>query len=303
MIKMMATIMKNESLDDKIFLSFIFLILLAAVTLTIYPLWYVLIASISNPDLVYSGRVLLWPKEFTLEAYQALWNDDSLMRGYLNSVVYTLLGTTVSVFLTMIAGFALSQPKLWGRNLVLILITVTMFFNGGLVPTYLVIKKLGMLNTMWALILPNAVWIWNLFLVRNFYLHSLPQELQEAAIVDGASFVAYFYRIALPLSRAILSVMVLYYALGYWNMYFQALIYLNEEKKYPLQMILRNILLENQLGSGMEGGDAASAAAKQRLADLLKYSSVVAGSLPLLITYPFLQKYFEKGVLIGSVKG
>ena len=160
-----------------------------------------------------------------------------------------------------------------------------------------------MLNTVWALILPGAIGVWNLFLVRNFYLHSLPQELQEAAIVDGASFVNYYYRIALPLSRAILSVMVLYYALGYWNMYFSALIYLSDEEKYPLQLILRSILLENQLAQDSNNFDAASIAEKQRLADLLKYSSVVAASLPLLVSYPFLQKYFEKGVLIGSLKG
>ena len=295
--------MKHESLDDKIFLSFVGLILATAVFITIYPLWYVLIASVSDPVLVYSGKVLIWPKAFTMEAYEALWNDDSLMRGYGNSVYYTVLGTFISVFFTMIAGFALAQRKLWGRGVILMLLIFTMFFSGGLVPTYLVVKNLKMLNTVWALILPGAIGVWNLFLVRNFYLHSLPQELQEAAIVDGASFVNYFYRIALPLSRAILSVMVLYYALGYWNMYFSALIYLSDEEKYPLQLILRSILLENQLAQDSNNFDASSIAEKQRLADLLKYSSVVAGSLPLLVSYPFLQKYFEKGVLIGSLKG
>ena len=295
--------MKYESLDDKIVLFLVGLLLTLAVVVTLYPLWYVLIASMSDPTSVYSGEVLLLPKGFTLEAYQALWNDDSLIRGYGNSIYYTVLGTTISVFFTMIAGFALAQRKLWGHKVVLLLLTITMFFSGGLVPTYLVVKNLGMLNTVWALVLPNAVWIWNLFLVRNFYAHSLPRELQEAAIVDGASFVNYFYRIALPLSRAILSVMVLYYALGYWNMYFQPLIYLSDAQKYPLQLILRNILLENQLTQDAASFDAASVAEKQRLADLLKYSSVVAGSLPLLIIYPFLQKYFEKGILIGSLKG
>ena len=297
------TAMKHESLDDRIFLFIVGLLLALAVVVTLYPLWYVLIASMSDPVLVYSGEVLLRPKGFTLEAYKALWNDDSLMRGYGNSIYYTALGTGISVFFTMIAGFALAQRRLWGHKAVLLLLTITMFFSGGLVPTYLVVKNLGMLNTVWALVLPNAVWIWNLFLVRNFYVHSLPRELQEAAIVDGASFVNYFYRIALPLSRAILSVMVLYYALGYWNMYFGPLIYLSDEQKYPLQLILRSILLENQLAQDAAGFDAASVAEKQRLADLLKYSSVVAGSLPLLIMYPFLQKYFEKGVLIGSLKG
>ena len=295
--------MKYESLDDRIFLAFVAFILAGAVFITLYPLWYVLIASVSDPVLVYSGKVLLWPKAFTMEAYEALWNDDSLMRGYGNSVYYTVLGTFISVFFTMIAGFALAQRKLWGRGVILMLLIFTMFFSGGLVPTYLVVKNLKMLNTVWALILPGAIGVWNLFLVRNFYLHSLPQELQEAAIVDGASFVNYYYRIALPLSRAILSVMVLYYALGYWNMYFSALIYLSDEEKYPLQLILRSILLENQLAQDSNNFDAASIAEKQRLADLLKYSSVVAASLPLLISYPFLQKYFEKGVLIGSLKG
>ena len=295
--------MKYESLDDKIFLAFVAFILAGAVFITLYPLWYVLIASVSDPVLVYSGKVLLWPKAFTMEAYEALWNDDSLMRGYGNSVYYTVLGTFISVFFTMIAGFALAQRKLWGRGVILMLLIFTMFFSGGLVPTYLVVKNLKMLNTVWALILPGAIGVWNLFLVRNFYLHSLPQELQEAAIVDGASFVNYYYRIALPLSRAILSVMVLYYALGYWNMYFSALIYLSDEEKYPLQLILRSILLENQLAQDSNNFDASSIAEKQRLADLLKYSSVVAASLPLLISYPFLQKYFEKGVLIGSLKG
>ena len=294
----------RESMDDRIFLFFVGLVLTAAVVITIYPLWYVLIASVSDPNLVYSGEVLLLPRAFTLEAYQALWDDDSLMRGYANSLYYTALGTSISVFFTMLAGFALAQRKLWGHRAVLLLLTITLFFNGGLVPTYLVVKNLGMLNTVWALILPNAVAVWNMFLVRNFFLHSLPRELHEAAVMDGAGYVDFFYRIALPLSRAILSVMVLYYALGYWNMYFGPLIYLSDEGKYPLQLILRNILLENQLAQGSAGGiDAASIAEKQRLADLLKYSSVVAGSLPLLIIYPWLQKYFEKGILIGSIKG
>ena len=294
----------RESIDDRIFMVLVGLTLAAAVVITIYPLWYVLIASVSDPNLVYAGRVLLMPKGFTLEAYEALWNDDSLMRGYANSLYYTALGTSVSVFLTMIAGFALAQRKLWGHKTILILITITLFFNGGLVPTYLVVKNLRMLNTVWALVLPNAVAVWNMFLVRNFFLHSLPRELHEAAIMDGAGYVDFFYRVALPLSRAILSVMVLYYALGYWNMYFPPLIYLSDEGKYPLQLILRNILLENQLTQGTGTGlDAASIAEKQRLSDLLKYSSVVAGSLPLLMIYPGLQKYFEKGILIGSIKG
>ncbi len=293
----------HESWDDRLFMIGVRFFLFLAVAITLYPLYYVLIASFSDPKMVYGGQVILWPRGLTFKAYTTLAKNDTLMTGYANSLLYTVVGTSISVYFTMIAGFGLAQ-KFRGRGGVLTLFTITMFFSGGLIPSYLLIKSLGLMNTMWALIFSGgAVSIWNLLIVRNFYLRSIPRELQEAAIVDGASLATYYYQIALPLSRAILSVMVLYYALGYWNMYFKALIYLSDEHKFPLQLILRSILLENQLPEEGDMDVGSVVAAKQQLADLLKFSSVVAGSLPLLIAYPFLQKYFEKGIMIGSIKG
>lgn len=268
----------------------------------LYPLYFVIIASVSDPQMVYAGKVTLFPRGISLEGYERLFRDDTIMVGYRNSVLVTLAGTSVSVFVTVTAAFALTNRQLKGKNLIVALVAFTMFFNGGLIPTYLVVKNLGLLNSFWALILPNAVWPWNLFIVRTFYTLSIPKDLEEAATIDGASITVYFYRIVLPLSKAIISVMILYYGVAYWNLFFQALIYLSDEHKFPLQLILRNILIENQ-SPGMAAEDAADLVERLKMADLIKYSSIVVASVPLMILYPFLQKYFIQGIMIGSIKG
>jgi putative aldouronate transport system permease protein len=228
--------------------------------------------------------------------------DPSIPRGYLNTIIITVIGTALSVFLTLTAAFALSNKRLFGRTFFTGFFAFTMFFNGGMIPTYILVRNLGMLNTFWALILPGCVGAWNLFLVRTFYTSTIPEELYEAAVIDGASVTYYYYRVVLPLSSAIISVMVLYYGVGYWNLFFPALLYIRDEVLYPLQMVLRNIILENESLS-LSDLDAETVAARQRVADLLKYSSMIVASVPLLIIYPFLQKYFAQGVMVGSIKG
>jgi len=292
----------QEASADKIFLFLIRFILVIVLVAIIYPLYFILIASFSDPQAIYEGQVVLVPKGFTIEGYQRLLMDNTIPRGYFNTVVITVIGTALSVFLTITAAFALANRHLKGRGIVTGFFAFTMFFNGGMIPTYLTVRNMGLLNTWWALILPGVVGAWNLFLVRTFYQTTIPEELFEAATIDGASITYYYYKIVLPLSQAIISVMALYYGVGYWNLFFPALLYIRDEALYPLQLVLRNIILENE-SLGMSDMDAVTVAARQRIADLLKYSSMIVASAPLLAAYPFLQKYFAQGSMVGSVKG
>jgi putative aldouronate transport system permease protein len=228
--------------------------------------------------------------------------DPAIPRGYLNTVIITAGGTALSVFLTLTAAFALSNRYLIGKRFFTGFFAFTMFFNGGMIPTYLLIRNLGMLNSFRALILPGCVGAWNLFLVRTFYTSAIPEELYEAATIDGAPVTVYYYKVVLPLSKAIVSVMVLYYGVGYWNLFFPALLYIRDEVLYPLQLVLRNIILANESLS-LADLDAETVAARQKISDLLKYSSMIVASAPLLVIYPFLQKHFSQGVMVGSIKG
>ncbi|MCL2834464.1 MAG: carbohydrate ABC transporter permease [Treponema sp.] len=299
-MKSQSTI-KDTALD-RLFMIIVFIILTAVILAILYPLYFTVIASVSNPQEVYQGKVVLYPRGFTTEGYQRLMMDPSIPRGYLNTIIITVVGTVISVFFTLTAAFALSNRRLFARKFFTGFFAFTMFFNGGMIPTYLLIKNLGMINTFWSLILPGCIGAWNLFLVRTFYTSTIPGELYEAAVIDGASVTGYYYRIVLPLSSAIISVMVLYYGVGYWNLFFPALLYIRDETKYPLQMVLRNIILANESLS-MSDLDAETVAQRQRIADLLKYSSMIVATIPLLIVYPFLQKYFSQGVMVGSIKG
>jgi putative aldouronate transport system permease protein len=292
----------RETFLDSVFLFVIRTFLLLLLLAIIYPLYFTIIASFSDPQAIYQGRVWLFSIGFTIEGYQRLLMDPAIPRGYVNTIVITTGGTLLSVFLTLNAAFALSNRYLKGKKIFIGFFAFTMFFNGGMIPTYLLIRNLGLLNTFWALIFPGAVGAWNLFLVRTFYQSTIPLELYEAAIMDGASVSVYYYRIVLPLSKAIISVMILYYAVGYWNLFFPALLYIRDETLYPLQLVLRNIILENE-ALALSDVDAETVAARQRVADLLKYSSMIVASIPLLAVYPFLQKYFSQGVMVGSVKG
>ncbi len=293
----------GRSTEDWIFDVLNFTILTICVILVLYPLYFMVIASISDPSAIYAGEVWLLPKKITFEGYERIFRDNSIWIGYRNSLIYTLVGTLINVTLTLTAAYALSRKDLPGRKFFMLFITFTLFFNGGLIPTYLVVKDLKMLNTIWALVIPNAVSVFNLIIARTFLENTIPDELLEAAVIDGCSDAQFFRKIVLPLSKPIIAILVLYYGVGHWNSFFDALIYLRDESLYPLQIILRNILVQNQVNTTQMSMDAASYAAQQRVSELIKYGVIMVASVPVLILYPFLQKYFVKGTMIGSVKG
>lgn len=278
-----------------------YIVLTIAMLLVLYPLYFILIASISNPDAIYEGRVYLWPKEITFSGYEKIFQNSSIWTGYLNTIIYTVVGTFINVIFTITGAFALSRKELYGRNLIMYLITFTMFFGGGLIPSYLLVKNLKMIDTMWALILPGAVSAYNLIIARTFFQTTIPEELKEASEIDGCSNITFFLKIVLPLSKALIAIMILFYAVGHWNSFFGALIYIRDKSKYPLQLILRNILVINEAAE--MAYDETGIAEQQKLADLIKYGVIIVSSLPLLILYPFIQKYFVKGIMIGSIKG
>ena len=286
---------------DRTFDTINYIILTIILLLVAYPLYFIVIASVSDPVAVYAGKVRLWPVQFTLEGYRRILEYDAFFTGYRNTILYTFIGTAVNVLVTIPGAYALSRKDLAGRNTLMMMVTFTMIFNGGLIPTYLLVLQLNLYDSMWALILPAAVSAWNLIVARTFFQQTIPDELLEAALLDGCSNAQFFVRIVLPLSKSILAVMVLFYAVNHWNSYFNALIYLKSPEKYPLQLVLRNILFENSMGDMVE--DASTLAAQQRMGDLIKYGVIMASSLPLLILYPFLQRYFIQGVMIGAVKG
>ena len=286
---------------DKVFDIMNYVILTICFLLVAYPLYFIVIASISDPIDVNAGRVILYPVQVTMDGYRRILEYKSFFTGYRNTVVYTVVGTLVNMILTVPAAYALSRKDLVGRNFFMMLIAFTMIFSAGLIPTYLHIRDLNLIDTIWALVLPVAVSSWNLIVARTFFQQTIPDDLLEAAQLDGASNAQFFVRIVLPLSKSILAVLVLFYAVSHWNSYQNALYYIISDEKRPLQLVLRSILFENTMGDMVE--DASSLAAQQRLGDLIKYGIIIASSLPLLILYPFLQRYFIQGVMIGAVKG
>ena len=286
---------------DKTFDIMNYVILTICFLVVAYPLYFVVIASISDPVDVNAGRVILYPVRMTMDGYRRILEYKSFFTGYRNTLVYTGVGTLVNMVLTVPAAYALSRKDLVGRNVFMMMIAFTMIFSAGLIPTYLHIRDLGLIDTMWALILPGAVSTWNLIVARTFFQQSIPDDLLEAAQLDGATNAQFFVQIVPPLSKSILAVLVLFYAVGHWNTYSNALYYIISDDKRPLQLVLRSILFENTMGDMVE--DASNLAAQQRLGDLIKYGIIIASSLPLMILYPFLQRYFIQGVMIGAVKG
>ena len=277
-------------------------ILVIAVMMIIYPLYFIVIASVSDPNLIAQGKVWLLPNGFTLEGYETLFANDAMLRGFGNSLLYTAVGTLVSVSITLTTGYALSRRDMPGRSLFMILFVITMFFDGGLIARYLVVRDLGLLDTMWAVILPGAVGVWNLIIARTFFETNVPPELREAAQIDGANDFRFFFGIALPLTKPLIALMAMTHIVAYWNSYFDAMIYLNDETMYPLQLVLRNVLVESQASASLDTGSIDSYAAAQRLGELIKYGMIVVSTVPLLIIFPFLQKYFVKGATLGALK-
>ena len=273
-----------------------------------YPMYLCLISAISSPEEVFAGRVLLIPKGLNAEGFQRVLQNDSLWRGYLNSICYTILGTAINLALTMTGAFVLSRKTFALRGVLNWMVLITMFFGGGMIPTYLLVKNLGMLNTVWALVLPGAISTWNLIITRTFISSSIPDELQEAAQIDGCNNARFFVSIVLPNSSTIIAVIGLFYAVDHWLSYWNAMLYITKSEMYPLQLVLRDILLKAEValqnaqsGTDLDGG--ASIVELLRISESVKYIVVIAGTLPLLIVFPFVEKYFVKGVMIGSVKG
>lgn len=277
------------------------LLLCAVVISVLYPLVYILIASFTDPTTLLNEGISFNISNWTLEGYIKILSDPAMIRGFFNSLIYSTLFALISVSTSVTAGYALAQKDLVGRRFISNIFVVTMFFGGGLVPTYLLVKSLGMLDTIWAIILPGAVNVWNIILART-YFQSLPKELQESAKVDGATDIKTFFKIILPISKPIILVLVLYAFVAQWNSYFDAMIYLKSDNLAPMQLVLRRILIQNQPMPGMISDQLAMAELK-RLSEMIKYSAIVISSLPLMIMYPFFQKYFEQGVMVGSIKG
>ncbi|PLT46789.1 Xylose ABC transporter, permease component [Paenibacillus pasadenensis] len=292
----------RESLGDRIFLAFIYAFLILVLATVIYPLIFIVSSSFSSSEAVVSGRVWLWPVDFSLEGYKVIFSNPMILTGYKNSILYTFFGVLANVVLTVALAYPLSRSTFIGRNLIMMLLVFTMLFNGGLIPTYLTVKSLGILDSPLAMILPGAIAVFQVIIARTFFQSTIPKELGEAAELDGCSDIGFLWRVVLPLSKAIIAVLVLFHAVGTWNAYFDALIYLKSPELFPLQIILRNILILNSVDAGSLV-DANQFAARQGLRDLLKFSLIVVATVPILCIYPFVQKYFVQGIMIGSVKG
>ena len=302
----MAVFKKNtrpikQSAGDRVF-DIVNAIIMTLITIVIvYPLYYVLLASITDPTVVNTGKLLLYPEAPYIDGYKRAFSYAPLWTGYKNTLIYTFVGTIISLICTIPAGYALSRMDLPGRRVIMFLCTFTMFFNGGIVPLYLVVQNLHIYDTIWAVALPVAVSVYNLIVCRSFFDTGIPIEMLEAAKIDGCNDFVFFFRIVIPLSSTIIAVMCLFYATALWNQFFNPLMFLSGQDKMPLQVVLRNLVLSNQVNSITS--NAQEIAMRQRLAEQLKYCTVVLAAAPLLIVYPFLQKYFAKGVMVGAVKG
>ena len=296
----------KQSKGDIAFDVVVIVLLTLILLIMIYPMYFILIASISDPGLVVSGKVFLYPRKVTMESYQMVFETKSIWTGYLNTVIYTVLGTMYNLCTLIPTAYVMSKKNLPGRGFFSMFFFITMYFGGGMIPTYLLMKNLGLLDTRWVLIL-GSVSCYNLIVARQYYQNSIPESLYEAARIDGASEFKCFFRIALPLSSSIIAVMTLFHAVGHWNSYYNALLYVHKADYYPLQLILREILLLNQNvleGAILDDPDAATWAIRRMwIAESMKYSIIFISCAPLLVAYPFVQKYFVKGVMIGSVKG
>ncbi|MEF2801530.1 MAG: carbohydrate ABC transporter permease [Acutalibacter sp.] len=300
MAKEKAKIKQYTRPTDHLFMTIVYAFCAIALIAILIPLIFVVAASFSSPDALLSAKVFLWPVDFTLRGYKMVFDHDLLPLSFWNSIVYTVVGTVINLVLTVLAAYPLSRKDLAVRNPIMMLFAFTMLFNGGMIPTYLLVRDLGMLDTMWAILLPTAISVWNLIITRTYFQTSIPQEILESASIDGCNDFQFLIKMVIPLSVPILAVNVLLYAVGHWNSYFNEMIYLSTNTKFPLQLILRDILLNDQSAGTM---DVTEQLERQKTQYLLQYSSMVVGTMPLMLLYPAVQKYFIKGIMVGAVKG
>lgn len=286
---------------DVVFDAILYSICAVLLLIILYPLWFIVIASFSDPSAVAGGHVWVWPVGFTLDGYDELLKQPKVWLGYRNTIAYTVAGTLIGLAVNIPAAYALSRKDLWGRKGLMGLYVFTMFFSGGLIPIFLTVQQAGLYNTFWVLVLPFSVSAYNIIVARTFFETSLPPDLWDAAQIDGCGNLRFFFTMALPLSKAVISVIALWTAVGQWNSYFNALIYIRDENLYPLQLIMRNILITNQNFAALGTGEAAMIA--MRRANLVRYAMIIIATVPIMCVYPFIQKYFDQGVMIGAVKG
>jgi len=288
--------------DDVIFDVINYILLSLVLLIIIYPLYFIIIASISSPLEVLNGNVIFLPKGITLDAFRLIFKDKDILTGYRNTILYTVIGTFINIMMTIFAAYPLSRKDWVGRKFFTFILVLTMFFSGGLIPSYILITKLGIYNTVWAMLIPGAVSLWNVIITRTYFSSSIPDSLPEAAFIDGCSNLKLLFRIILPLSKPVLAVMVLFYGVSHWNSFFSALIYLNNRKLFPLQLILREILVQNKFSEDMLVEEE-SILKRQLVAESIKYGLIIIASAPFIAIYPLIQKYFVKGIMVGSIKG
>lgn len=292
---------KRRSKGDFVFDISIVLISLLIILVIAYPLYFVIIASFSEPEAVLGGKISLWPVGFNLKSYTMILQEPKIWTGYRNTIIYTILGTVINLVLTTMGAYSLSRKDMPLRTPLTFVISFTMLFGGGMIPVYMVVKNLNLTNTIWSMVIPNAVNTYNLLVMKNYFQSSIPEEMQEAAAIDGCNHFQTLLKVVWPLSKPIIAVITLFYAVGHWNAFFNAIIYLRDQKLYPLQIILRDILLQNSLEA--VGGDMTGMYEKVMQGETMKYALIIVACLPVLIFYPFVQKYFSKGIMVGAIKG
>lgn len=290
----------SKSSNDKVFSFFCYAIVTVLTLIVLYPIIYILSASFSNSDMVVQGKVWLLPVKFTLEAYKIVFNRSEIWIGYRNTIYYTLLGTAINLAMTLMCAYPLARKNLRGRGIIMFICSFTMMFSGGMIPNYILVRELGMMNSTLAMVLPGAMSVYNMIVCRTFIETNIPGEMLEAAQIDGCSNTQFFFRMVLPLSKAIIAVLALWYGVTHWNSYMNAFLYLRERTRYPLQIFLKEILIQSQ---NLGGEDLIGSDNINTIAATIKYSAIVIASVPLFCVYPFIQKHFQKGVMVGSVKG
>ena len=287
--------------SDTIFLGFIYIIMFLICIIMLYPLILTVSNSVSDPQSIVRGEVKLLPVGFSFESYEKVFENEDIIRGFINSVIYTVVGTIVNLIMTILAAYPLSRKDLVGKNVIMLFITFTMFFSGGMIPTFLVVRNLHLMNTMWAIILPGAINTYNMIIARTYFINNIPQELQDAAMIDGCSNTKFLIKVVLPISTTIIVILTMFYAVSHWNAYLNPLMYFSQKEMYPLQVIIRDILQSAQ-AADMTNADTVLSTRFFEI-ERIKYASIVIASLPMVIAYPFIMKYFQKGVMMGAIKG